>query len=232
MAVKVKPSKAMRGIFAEMLDDYLRVAAKSADKGIAKGGREAAQGAAKAAAKPVKVDFKLTERMAGHSAEMRRQLQRQLDAIGDVSPKELLDRLNNPAVRDGVAQREARKAFTDQMTTQQRKQMQALAMRDPAELARQLDTFNLTSTGNPFKDADALAKARTDGFMRTVAALHEPDIVAGGLDRIGRNGNWDSFGASNVNSSIGSQWKNLKPDLIRQLESLPPNDPIRLTFDF
>lgn len=52
-----------------------------------------------------------------------------------------------------------------------------------------------------------MAKAQTEKQMSQLAALHDPDLIAGGYDthtktdfEISRSGN------KNVNSSLGSQW--------------------------
>lgn len=224
---------AMRGIFKDMLDDYLRVVAREGGQGAARGagrsaGREAAQAAVRAADEVVSVPFKVSTRMAKHQDELARQLQRQLKTFDGMTPKEILQKMENPVKRTGKAQKEARERFAKQMTKRQDGLMRQLQKTDPDAFAKQMKDFDVTPSGNPYTDAKNLAAARTDGFMDTVAALHEPDIVAGGADQIGKNGSWDSFGTSNVNSSIGSQWQHLKPDLMDTLRGMDPNVPIRL----
>ena len=228
-----KVPTAMKGIFADMLGDYLRVVAKEGGQAAGKeagqaAGREIGQAAVKAADEVV-VPFKVTKKMQKHKDELIRQLNRQLDNM-PTTPKKLLEALENPAKRTGKAQREAREQFAETIRKRQDALMRDLRRTDPDALSKQLADFGISPSGNGLKDAKALAEARSDGFMRTIAALHEPDIVAGGLDHIGRHGNGvHSFGLSNVNSSIGSQWKNLKPDLIEMLKTLDPDKPIRLT---
>lgn len=52
------------------------------------------------------------------------------------------------------------------------------------------------------READKIAKKAVKEKMDTLAALHDPDMIAGGHDKdIKRVGN------TNVNSSLGSQWK-------------------------
>jgi hypothetical protein len=53
---------------------------------------------------------------------------------------------------------------------------------------------------SPRKAAEEAAKEATE-TMKTLAALHNPDMVAGGKDTI------QDFGNRNVNSRIGAQWK-------------------------
>ncbi|WP_336217948.1 polymorphic toxin type 15 domain-containing protein [Psychrobacter okhotskensis] len=50
-------------------------------------------------------------------------------------------------------------------------------------------------------EAQKLAAAHTKVIVSDLHALHDPDMVAGGQDKINRLGRGD------VNSSIGSQWK-------------------------
>lgn len=228
-----KVNAAMRGVFKEMLQDYLRVVAKEGGQAAAReggqaAGREAAQAALRSADEVLTVPFKLTQRMSKYKDELVRQLNRQLKAFDGMTPKEILQKLENPVKRTGKAQKEARERFTKQMGKRQDALMRQLQKTDPDAFAKQMKDFGLESTGNPFRDAKNLAEARTNGFMDTVAALHEPDIVAGGADVIGRNGNWDSFGLGNANSSIGSQWQHLKPDLIDALRTMDPDVPISL----
>lgn len=49
-------------------------------------------------------------------------------------------------------------------------------------------------------DAERMAAERTKEIMNSLAALHDPDMIAGGHDKIG------GMGDKKVNSSIGSQW--------------------------
>lgn len=50
------------------------------------------------------------------------------------------------------------------------------------------------------KEADQKAAKMAAEKMRTLAALHNPDMVAGGKDVIG------GFGDGNINKRIGAQW--------------------------
>jgi hypothetical protein len=53
--------------------------------------------------------------------------------------------------------------------------------------------------------------------MRTLAALHNPDMVAGGKDAI------RGFGNRNINSRIGAQWK--KGQRLTELDKAANNIP-------
>lgn len=55
--------------------------------------------------------------------------------------------------------------------------------------------------GKSLIESEKLAAARTKVIVSDLHALHDPDMVAGGQDKINR------LGRADVNSSIGSQWK-------------------------
>ncbi|SDI43636.1 DUF6861 domain-containing protein [Pseudomonas abietaniphila] len=59
----------------------------------------------------------------------------------------------------------------------------------------------LSSKGMPLWEAEQAAIKITQKKMSMLAALHNPDLVAGGKDKI------SDFGDRNVNSSIGAQWR-------------------------
>ncbi|MCJ0804867.1 polymorphic toxin type 15 domain-containing protein [Vibrio vulnificus] len=54
--------------------------------------------------------------------------------------------------------------------------------------------------GKSAREAERLAITETEKTLEELAALHDPDMIAGGDDKINRLGN------TNVNSSLGSQW--------------------------
>jgi hypothetical protein len=55
--------------------------------------------------------------------------------------------------------------------------------------------------GKSMDEAMLLAAESVEEKMRTLAALHNPDLIGGGMDRI------SDFGDRQVNSSIGPQWR-------------------------
>ena len=57
------------------------------------------------------------------------------------------------------------------------------------------------NTGTSYREAEKLAKSLVDQKMATLAALHNPDLFAGGKDLI------SDFGDRSVNASIGAQWR-------------------------
>lgn len=59
---------------------------------------------------------------------------------------------------------------------------------------------SLREKGMSFSDAKVESAAIAADKMKTLAALHNPDMVAAGKDKIG------DFGDRNINSRIGAQW--------------------------
>lgn len=266
----------MKGVFKEMLEDYLKIVAKDEAKAGAKdtfkvvakdtakdaakttakdaaktGAKDAAKTGAKDAAKSaakkegakvaedgaVDLGFKLTKKVKGFPDELQRQLDRQLRNMDGLTPDELLHGkgdefagLLNKDVRKGVEQAEARKVMTSQMKESALSKIEKMT---DDEFATALKEAKIPQTANPMADMKSLASHYADGFMDNVAALHEPDIVAGGRDIIGRvGGDLRNLGLSNVNSSIGSQWRNIAPDLVDLLKKLPPDQPVHFRYSF
>jgi hypothetical protein len=60
---------------------------------------------------------------------------------------------------------------------------------------------NFSRLGHSPQLAKTLAVSEAKAKMRTLAALHNPDLISGGADVI------DDFGDRWVNSSIGPQWR-------------------------
>ena len=80
-------------------------------------------------------------------------------------------------------------------------------------------------------EAKQAAKKRTLEIMNNLAALHDPDMIAGGADKVSRMGN------RRVNSSIGSLWRR-KSRLIqmdeqaqRALEMLGPDAKMNVSLE-
>ena len=59
---------------------------------------------------------------------------------------------------------------------------------------------NYINQGKSISSAKELANSKASETLKELAALHDPDMIAGGDDKIRRLGN------KNVNSSLGSQW--------------------------
>lgn len=68
--------------------------------------------------------------------------------------------------------------------------------------------------------------------MKSLAALHDPDMIAGGHDKIATNKS-TGMGNTNVNSSIGSQWKSrvsgMDEAAEKALEKYGPNAKMNVT---
>lgn len=85
------------------------------------------------------------------------------------------------------------------------------ANRDPGVARRARANYQTTTAqklADQFRDEGMSAKAAAtkaaevvDARMKTLAALHNPDMIAGGKDVIA------DFGDRNINSRIGAQWK-------------------------
>lgn len=120
----------------------------------------------------------------GDAAEYDRQLQGQQDGLNDMTAQEYLD---------------GRKAYTG-------KRGSTKGIRDKYEDElfdeyRNLDFSKI--------EARRLAQAK----MKTLNALHNPDMIAAGQDKIG------DFGDAGVNKSIGVQWKSRLDELDEAAEN-------------
>lgn len=65
-----------------------------------------------------------------------------------------------------------------------------------------------------------LAAAKSGRIMNEMAALHDPDQIAAGVNKVGDK----AVGLKNVNSSIGSQWKTRVQDLDEAAAKVPTNE--------
>jgi filamentous hemagglutinin len=119
--------------------------------------------------------------------EMAAQLKRQEDAINNLTAakykeaRDLFERVNrNPAA--------------DAEQTSFRNRVKAEIKRSIAK--------KLVKDGMTAKQAKVAAKSRADEIMSALAALHDPDMVAGGWMHPKPTG----MGRADVNSSIGASW--------------------------
>ncbi|PIW59630.1 MAG: hypothetical protein COW15_16910 [Shewanella sp. CG12_big_fil_rev_8_21_14_0_65_47_15] len=123
----------------------------------------------------------------GSDIEYDRQLKGQQDGINKMSVKEYLDNREsyNAIGRKGTgaAQDKARKDFKEKLIKEY--------------------TDKLVNEGE-YLGQEALDKAQELALsdMKTLNALHNPDMIAGGKDIV------FDLGDASVNQSIGSQWKN------------------------
>lgn len=118
--------------------------------------------------------------------EYARQLRDQQDGMNDMTVGEYLDarnaytELSRKGVSNGKAQEAARAELQNQIADSVQNSMEASGM----------DSY----------EAAEAAEKRAGEIMSNLAALHNPDMVAGGQDVIGR------VGDARVNSSIGGSW--------------------------
>jgi hypothetical protein len=129
----------------------------------------------------------------GDPAEYDRQLADQEKGLNDLTVREYLEgrKRYSEIGREGTgaAQKEARGKYSKELQAQFEKQ--------------------LGEDGIFGDEAAKQAASMTAERMKTLAALHNPDMIAGGRDVV------KSMGDKGVNSSIGSQWKNGADELGR-----------------
>ncbi|ACA86617.1 hypothetical protein Swoo_2338 [Shewanella woodyi ATCC 51908] len=122
----------------------------------------------------------------GDAEEYDRQLKGQQNGLNDMTVQQYLDnrKAYNAIGRKGTgaAQKEAREKFRDKLISEYKN--------------------DLIDSGEYFGQ-EAVEKATNLAMkeMKTLNALHNPDMIAGGKDEVFDLGN------SSVNQSIGSQWK-------------------------
>lgn len=119
--------------------------------------------------------------------EMQKQLSRQQDAINSVSANDY---------------KTARDAFKANNRNPVASEMQERKRHETQEKIERSIYQSLLSKGVTPREARKQAGERTVNVMDKLAALHEPDMVAGGY----LEPDPKSMGRSDVNSSIGSSW--------------------------
>lgn len=120
--------------------------------------------------------------------EYNRQLKRQQDAINDMSAKEFSL---------------ARKAYKNEGRNKISRKMQEEYRDEQKKIIENSIQKSLQNSGVTGRDyIKKRAAERTEEIMRNMAALHEPDMVAGGWHDPKPRG----LGDTKVNSSIGGSW--------------------------
>lgn len=145
--------------------------------------------------------FKSDGLPASKATEMERQLAGQQTGLNNMTVQEYLEgreRFKQFGRGSGKPAADARVAYE-------------------AELAEKL-TDSYVKAGLSPEAAEAKAAADAADRMNTLAALHNPDMVAGGHNTI------TDMGDRGVNSSIGSQWKGRVDELDRAARAVPPGD--------
>ncbi|WP_117150247.1 DUF6861 domain-containing protein [Pseudomonas coronafaciens] len=129
--------------------------------------------------------FNVSDKHLDRIPEFDRQLAGQEKGLNDLTVEEYLKGReafkNGAALRDPIVAANARKLLGGKMEEQ---------------LLGKLIGENISP-----EQALILAKKMTEQKMATLAALHNPDLVAGGRDII------SDLGARRINSSIGPQWQ-------------------------
>ncbi|MBP2288574.1 hypothetical protein J3A99_003708 [Pseudomonas sp. BP7] len=135
--------------------------------------------------------FKADKLPASKHGEFERQLKGQQDGLNRLTVEEFLENIANPIKRDPKTARKARQKLYDDL----RKRAYRKLPKDmnPIE-ARKISTMQAKET------------------MSSLAALHNPDLIAGGKDVI------SDFGDRQVNSTIGPQWRSRVGELTRSVE--------------
>jgi Novel toxin 15 len=138
---------------------------------------------------------------AGKATEMERQLAGQQAGLNNMTAQEYLDgrdKFKQFGRGSGAPAADARAAYEKELTE---------------VLREQYKSEGLSAT-------EAKAKATIDATerMKTLAALHNPDMVAAGTNVIG------DMGDRQVNSSIGSQWKGRVSELDKAANAVPANE--------
>jgi hypothetical protein len=120
----------------------------------------------------------------GSVPEFDRQLAGQEAGINDMTVEEYVKGRaafeSGDAVRDPSVARNARAEYQTALETELRQEYQV--------------------KGLSAKEADKKAAETAVEKLKTLAALHNPDMVVGGMDKI------SDFGARDINSRIGAQW--------------------------
>ena len=124
--------------------------------------------------------FKADKLPASKHGEFERQLKGQQEGLNRLTVEEFLENVANPVKRNPILARKARKQMQDK-----------LEQRILDDLPDEMSLF----------EAQRMAARLAKETMATLAALHNPDLTAGGKDAI------DDFGDRQVNSTIGPQWK-------------------------
>jgi hypothetical protein len=142
--------------------------------------------------------FKADNLPQGSVPEFDRQLAGQEKGLNDLTVEEYLQGRAAYDQRDPSVAREARAEYQEKL---EKKLLQ-----------------ELRDTGLSMRDAEAKASVVAAEKMKTLAALHNPDLIAGGKDVIG------DFGDKRVNSSIGAQWRARAGKLDEAAKKVPSGD--------
>ncbi|MDC9589461.1 polymorphic toxin type 15 domain-containing protein [Xenorhabdus sp. XENO-10] len=120
--------------------------------------------------------------------EYAAQLRRQQDAINNMSPDEF--KIARDAYKKNKRNSLAGKAQED--------------FRDSAKGEIKINIFNSQiKKGTSVKEAKIISQKKADEIFDGLAALHEPDMVAGGYGQYSPK----KMGDTGINSAIGGSWR-------------------------
>jgi hypothetical protein len=127
---------------------------------------------------------------------MDRQLKGQEQGLNDMSVEEYLEarKAFDPKNRDKTVAEAARKQYKRDILERKENELKDL--------------------GIDRKTRKEMAAEHADETMKVMHALHNPDLVAGGSDKIA------DFGDGQVNSTIGRQWKHAKKGQASRIDEL------------
>ena len=145
--------------------------------------------------------FNVSKKHAEKIPEFDRQLTGQEKGLNDLSVDEYL---------------RGREAFTAKNVVRDPKVAAEARYRLSSDMAADLQE-TLRLSGVPLEQARTLAMETVSQKMATFAALHNPDLFAGGKDII------SDFGDRRINSSIGPQWSSRIGSLDAAAASVPEN---------
>ena len=179
------------------IDDYLKLAKSNFSKGsgIADDVAKKASGAVDDVPKLPEIEAKFKRNANHDSEEFIRQLKKQQDGMNQLTVEEYLKNRQQYLDKGRVPE-----ASVAQQTARQ----EALADKI-AELRNQ-------------GMSRAEAKTQAEGWMKGQAALHDPDMIAGG-----NSTNIQGLGDSKINSSLGSQWRTRISEVDRQIQEIAKN---------
>ncbi|EIK96935.1 hypothetical protein PMM47T1_09756 [Pseudomonas sp. M47T1] len=129
-------------------------------------------------------------------SEFERQLGGQEGGLNALTVEEFLENVANPVARNGKIARDARRRLEEVL------------------IERFFESFFQEMTGPA---ARKMATIKAKNTMANLAALHNPDLSAGGKDAI------SDFGDRQVNSTIGPQWKTKIEKLKGAAEQVSPH---------
>jgi hypothetical protein len=139
--------------------------------------------------------------------EFNRQLKNQESGINAMSPEDLIEGIDKyKGVRDPKKANEIREHYKKKIFTKKSKELESSGL-SPDAMEKQANEY-------------------ADNAAKQVAALHNPDGIAGGKDKFDSKNLDKHIGDKGVNSSLGSQWRGERTEALKKEaeESLKKGD--------